>query len=130
MFKIIFNAFLNEAASDKNTNAVWFHLREGSTLKLTGTERMVGASGSGEGNGELFNGGGVSILQGGKIGYTTMWIYLTLLNCILEKGKFYVICILSPLKIVSIFKKAKKIQVKLIYFDPMLSITTCEQHKN
>ena len=40
----------------------------------------------GKGTGELFNGGGVSTLQCRQIGCTTMWIYLTLLNCILKNG--------------------------------------------
>ena len=40
----------------------------------------------GKGTGELFNGGGVSTLQCRQIGCTTMWIYLTLLNCIIKIG--------------------------------------------
>ena len=38
----------------------------------------------GKGTGELFNGRGVSTLQCRQIGCITMWIYLTLLNCILK----------------------------------------------
>ena len=39
-------------------------------------------------------------MDGGD-GYTAMWIYLTLMNCILQNGeddKFYVMCILPQLK--------------------------------
>ena len=74
-------------------NTVWFYLHEVSRVaKFIEIEsRMVVTRGWGKGGNVelLFNGYRILDLQVEKvleIGCTTMWIYLTLLNCMLRNG--------------------------------------------
>ena len=90
---------LSKIASHKRTNIVWFHFYEVPwVVKSTETKsRMVMAGGSVEGE-SVFNGCRVSGWEDeedaetdGGNGWTTVWMYLIPLNCMLrsdENGKF------------------------------------------